>query len=527
MTRHTYPIIGTKSSLLWDEETDAWVYVAGAPERKDTPQSYYKIIPTLYRGVDKRAKAISSLPWALMRGEDEYDTSSNYQNRAGLVNNMTIMLYLIEASLVLAGAAYWKREKNPAGYDKIRHLDPSSLTLIDAQARQGKLAWKRYANNVEKTLTQDEIIYIWYPDPYVEIGPPSAWPAQAALFACGALANMDEFVKSFFGRGAIKAMIFAMSGAPREEAERFETWWNKFVAGIKNAFRTKVINAEKVEPVVVGEGIKELENVTVAQEKREEVARALDIPLSILFANAANYATAERDKLNWYEDVIVPEANFIASVLNEQLFRPLGLQLVFKPETLDIFQEDEEQRAGAMSAFMDALNKAESLEMARALFIIYGVEIPNDAMALIEQHYKDKAARYALIQEQTRPAEEQAEPVEEQANIQPVNEERIVEQDKNVDLPRLGRELSIWQSKCLAAIKRGEAAQSVAFIPLSIPAETYSSIVAGLERAATADEVKAVFSEATITPVPGYQSALALLAQELRRANDLLETSAR
>jgi len=483
----SFPIIGTKSSLLWDEDTDAWVYLSGEPIKADDPRSYYKIVPTLYRAVDIRASAIANLPWAIYRGETEYDTSENYEDKAGLISNMNSMLYLIEASLTLAGSAYWKREKNPAGYDKLRHLNPTSMVLDEKKAHDGIIEWKR--NEPEpKIYTPKEIIYFWYPDPYVEIGPPSAWPVQTALAACGVLANVDEFARNYFGRGAIKAMIFAMQGTSQDAAKDFESWWNRFISGISNAFRTKVINAEEVSPVVIGEGIKELENVTLSQEKREEIAIACAIPMSILFANAANYATAERDKLNWYEDKIVPEAKWVAAVLNEQLFEPMGLRFRFLPETLDIFQEDETQRAEAMNWFMDAMTKANTIEMAQALFMIYGVEVGEEAMALIEKHFAEKAERAEQMQEQLQPAS--SGPMEPPDEEEDEDEEQATRQ---VDTQQLQRELSIWQSKCLSALKRGEAASSIAFVPVHIPTENYDRIVDGLTTAEDAEMVKDVF----------------------------------
>jgi len=508
MSKKTFPIIGTKSSLLWDEDTDAWVYISGEPQRDANPRAFYKIIPTLFRAVDLRASSIANLPWAIMKGETEYDVSDDYQNKAGLVSNMNTMLYLIEASLVLAGSAYWKREKNPAGFSKLRHLDPTSMKLDEKKAANGIIEWKRNEPQ-PKTYTPKEIIYFWYPDPYVEIGPPSSWPVQTALNACGVLANMDEFARNYFGRGAIKAMLFAMQGSSREQATEFEHWWNRYISGISNAFRTKVLNAETVTPVVVGEGIKELENVTLSQEKREEIAIALSIPMSILFANAANYATAERDKLNWYEDKIVPEAKFIASILNEQIFDPLGLRFVFLPETLDIFQEDEKERS-------------------MALGYLFNAEVPLDiAMRILGFELTDED--WARIEEQVERKEEQAEELtnnlieggqNQGAAFQPEDPKDKPDpfQEKSVDAQQLQRELSIWQSKCLSALKRGEPASSVSFVPVTIPLENYDRIVEGLLDAADADNVKQVFAHAFYDGDESQEKAPNLSAADKMRA---------
>jgi hypothetical protein len=428
-----------------------------------------------------------------MRGETEVDSSENYLNTAGLVSNMQTMLFQIEASLLLTGRAYWKREKNPAGYGKLRHLDPTSLQLDEKKAQNGEIVWKRYENSVPKEYTPDEIIYFWMPDPYVEIGPPSAWPAKTALNACGVLANVDEFAASYFARGAIKAMIFSMSGASRDTAEAFEVWWKRWIAGIKNVFQTKVINADNVTPVVVGEGMKELENVTLTQEKREEVAQALDIPMSILFANAANYATAERDKLNWYEDTIVPEARLIAAILNDQVFGPLGLRFKFLPETLDIFQEDEKERSMALGYLVNA-----GMPLDIALNTL-GFELADEDFVRIAKLIKKKEEQAdELVSNLTQEPNES--PVGGGAPEDPKDKpDPFVEKSIDDSHLKIGRELDIWQSKCLKAVKRGEPAQ-VDFIPVAIPGDVFKRVCDGLKDADTVDAVKDVFVNAMIEP---------------------------
>ena len=522
MSKKTYPIIGTKSSILWDEDTDAWVYISGEPVRDEDPRKYYQIIPTLFRAIDIRANAVANLPWVLMKGETEFETSETFENKTGLVGSFFTMLYLIESSLVMAGQAYWKREKNLAGYDKLRHLDPTSMKLDERKAQTGELVWKRNENGITKEYTTEEIIYLWYPDPYVEIGPPSSWPAKSAMNACGVLANLDEFAKSYFGRGAIKAMLFSMTGASRETAEEFETWWGKFVTGIQNAFRTKVMNAEKVEPIIVGEGIKELENVTLSQEKREEIALSLGIPMSMLFADAANYATANQDKRNWYEDKIIPESNLIASILNEQVFEELGLKLKFLPETISIMQDDEKERAMALGYYVNA-------------------EVPLDiALDLLGVDLDDE--QKARIAAQVAKKEEQAEELTDNlieggqqnqgAAFQPEDPKENPEsfQEKAIDDTHLkiGRELYMWRNKCEAALKRGERAADVDFIPVAIPGSVFERVSVALDSATADSAVRRVFQTAMIEPEfsePDTTDPLAILAYELKRANDILLTS--
>jgi len=71
----------------------------------------------------------------------------------------------------------------------------------------------------------------------------------------------------------------------------------------------------------------------------------------LLLANAANYATAQADRRNFYELTIIPEADLVARTINEQLLTAMGLALVFRPEAMSIFQADEAQRASAFSSY--------------------------------------------------------------------------------------------------------------------------------------------------------------------------------
>jgi hypothetical protein len=124
---------------------------------------------------------------------------------------------------------------------------------------------------------------------------------------------------------------------------------------------------------------------------------------------------------------------------------------------------------------------------------------------------------------QSKPAEQQP-PIQEQPNAPPALEQS----SKGIDLYKLSRELSIWESKCLKALKRGESADSTVFITETIPVDIYNEIQDGLKSAKNADEVKAIFKQATAQPqseekVIMPDSGLFALAVELRRANDLLE----
>jgi HK97 family phage portal protein len=493
---------GRKAVEIWgDENLDGWTVLSG-DDGKNKEAGYYKFIPTLFRAVQLRAYGVSTMPFELYKGKTVYDRSAEWKNKVGFLPNPVQLLQLIESALVMAGRAYVFKERSVAGTKALHYHIPTKITpKIDEMT--GKIEYfERPVKFVTKKFKPEDYIYFWQPDPYVEVGPPLHFPAQAAANACGVLSGIDLFSASFFERGAIKAMLLTVKGiSAKGERDMLSDWWRRVVGGVKNAFGAQVINAEAITPVVIGEGIKELEGVTIGTEKREDIAVALGIPMSILFANAANYATSQQDELNFLTKTIIPECVFIASVLNEQLFEPIGLHLEFLPETLDAMQEDEASRAVALGQLVTA-----GFDLLTATEIL-GYELTKDQLARLQAEEEAKEERAAEMADRLAGNEQTDEPEEEDAETQ--------------------EELRRWERKALNAVKRAKPAD-VPFESVSLPAAMMSAIHTSLAGCATAEDVRIVFAGVskdgeTTTPVLPFGDAILTLAAELKRANDLLE----
>ena len=194
------------------------------------------------------------------------------------------------------------------------------------------------------TFSPQEIVRIWIqnPDHETEVDEPIL---TAGARSAEVLYNVDEFVRGFFKRGAIKATLLTVDkSAPASERERIKQWWTGIMSGISNAWRTEVASSA-VEPVVIGDGIKELTNSELTIERRQDIATTLGIPHSLVFSNSANYATADVDRRNFYVNAVIPSSRLIAKQVNRQLFRPRGLHLRFNPDRMSIFQADEHERS--------------------------------------------------------------------------------------------------------------------------------------------------------------------------------------
>jgi len=373
----TYIWDGMKATRINDLPASAWVWYTPhlKTETEDT-EKYYKAVPWLYRGTQLRCDAVAGLPFAIVTPDGaEVDSSEDYQNVLEFLPNPDGLLWLIEASLTLLGRAYVHRLYNQVKTLQLRYLMPTTIEpVIDGKGLHG---FNRAVGAGIKHLTPEEVLHFWLPDPFVELGPPrdDKCPGMAALQAAGVLYNLNAFAAAFFERGAIKATLLKVGApAPANEVKRLESWWKRVFQGIGNAWSTKVVNAE-VETETIGEGIGELSDSNLTKEQREDIATSLGIPMTILWSTEASGlgggGVVSSDERKFYEQTIVPEAKFIARILNEQLLVPMGYRLAFRPETLDVFQADENERAQALSLYV---NSGFRLSVAAELL---GIELPE------------------------------------------------------------------------------------------------------------------------------------------------------
>jgi phage portal protein BeeE len=365
---------GAKAVPLNALPEEAWTFITGDGVAVGDLKQVMEKVPWLGRGVKLLGQGVASVPFSIIQGETEIDSSENYQNKLGWFDDPFTVLQQIETDLVIHSRSYLMKEANiMSRMLSVRRLYPPTIQER-TDSERGLYGFMRTINNRQlPPLDLDDLVHIKLPDPWSELGT-AVSPAQNALAAANVLMNMDEFIDAFFKRGAVKVTLLSVSGdASGDQRRDLETWWKRVIGGLSNAFSGKVVNADRVTATPIGEGLEEMGNQNLSKEKREDISTALGIPQSILFSTGAvNRAVSQQDDVNFYSKTVIPDARFIERKLNTQLMEPQGVRLKFKPQEMAIFQIDEEARSMALSNLVLA---GENLDNA---YEILGFEISED-----------------------------------------------------------------------------------------------------------------------------------------------------
>lgn len=451
---------------------EAWNWISGKPE-DTTNESLYSKVAAVFRVANMTAESIANMPFSIYKGETEYDTSENWENKVGFMHDPRELLRLWRLSLFMTNTAYGLMEGNRA-IKKLRYILPESITpKIDKW--DGLVGFERRIGTDTRYYPIDEgrIVHLWRLDHTTELQPSKHTEFRALMAAAGVLYYADYYIQSFFQRGGIKPTMLMVKGVPTPaDREKIEGVWDKVIHGWTK-YLGKVFNADAIDTKVIGEGIDNLTDSALHDAKLADIAMAAGMPLSLLLSNSANYATAKTEYTVWFRDTVIPWAWFIQGQLNEQLFKPLGLRFEFRPEMSDKGQEEEKERAGAYRAYVAAGMKPSIAAQ------VVGIDLPP------EIKYADLDDVFVLPQ---------AQPVnKEEISIEEAEEPEIEEQ-KSVTLLTIDqlRELEHWQDLAFRKLKQGK---SLAFpwVSKTLPEEVASAIRERLPECKTTAEIERVF----------------------------------
>lgn len=382
---------GTKSiNPMTDDRPGVW-----SPDPVDIRKAALsnRLVPSVFAGMTSRQQAMADLPFTIysVKGDKELDTSDNYKNVIGFLPYPSRTFSLTEASLCRAGSSYWfKGVGTKTGKVKeLKYWIPSSVTLDNDYAKNGEVKFRR--QGTANLFNAEQVLYTWLLDADVELGPPLVWPLESALIAAEANGAISKWVSDYMKRGAIKAMLLMVEGMPpKEEAEKMESWFNKFMSGARG-LSWRIFNATGVKPTIVGDGLDALRDLSITKELRYEIHQALGTRHLL---EDENLATANARERQFYTITIVPDARAIQYSWNEQVLHAMGYHLEFEPERLEIFQEDEGEQARVFLEMIKGLTEYMSVD---AAFQIASEKLDyifsDEQIAVIKKGVADKQAK--------------------------------------------------------------------------------------------------------------------------------------
>ena len=312
----------------------------------NTTQAYAKS-PILYRAIQLRANALSGMPFQIMRGNQPAEFPFPLTPLAPL-------LYQMELSLLLMGATFVLKQNSQKGHARVVGLQWLNPNTVQVHYKNGLITFTQsIRGRIFGPWEPERMVYLREFSMADEVGFGVA-PASVALMAANLRTNISEFSTAFFRGGAQPMTLLTIEGNPPvAELERTQRFFGRAMAGVKNAFRVLALRSEvKVQPITPN--LNTMAFPDLSQHTIKEIGAAFGVPITMLESNAANYATATSDTLNFYEGTITPRLRFYENEINKQLLDDYGLTLKFLPESLAIYQADEADRSGALVNLVQA-----------------------------------------------------------------------------------------------------------------------------------------------------------------------------
>jgi hypothetical protein len=481
--------IETKNITLPQYPNEAWTFTSNAPPTGE--YELYCSVAAAYRAINLTADATAGLPFAVMdKAGEDIDTSKDWRNVVGFMPNPKDLIRLWRMSLSFTNAAYGFMDRI-GGKEYLRYIVPTTITPELSPVDGGLLGFKRdighgsklWASVNDKRYDEElqRMFWIWKRDHSTELLPAKGTEFKAMMTAAGIMYSSDKYVQRFFDSGGIKPHLLKVSGVPDPTTrDNIEKWWTKVITyGYK--YLGKVVNAEQLEAVAIGEGIEGFESDAIYKNKLADIAMAIGIPLSLLLSNSATYATAMTEYVQWYRNTLIPWADFMAETMNVLLFEPLGYSFEFRSDATDPKQTEEADRSIAYKRYIDA-----GMDPALAAQMI-GLEMPKGYT------YDDLDVQRDDNVEFIADAESTADKAVDDVGI---GDTEIKAPPYVPTLEQL-REMELWQSFAFRKHKRGQSL-NFEFDNRTMPDDVHKAIQERLVTAESEADIKAAFDLDTL-----------------------------
>ncbi len=399
----------------------------------DHIQQLRRVVPWLAKATDMTANAISSLPFDIVNANgDVVDTSTDWQNKLGGMKSPEVLFYKLASSLCLGRAYVIPRATSKVIVD-LQYCAPHT---VEPRIGSAGVEWFDRVTDTGKTERYypfdvkggNTMLYFWLPDSDVEIGPAQSFPAGTAYMSTSLLNSMDGTIQTYAERGFVPATLLSAKGMPSAgERERAEAWWNRFLRRLTEP--AKIINSEAMTVNRIGAGLDELKGSysELTKQAIENIGTAFGIPAALFMSDMAFASEVNPMIKVWYTtSIFVRIYKTIEQTFNDQLLSRWEYKLVFRPETIDAFQQEEVDRSSAFTSYVNAGIKPSIAAQ------MVGLELP------VGIDYEDLDP------------EPEPEPVIQQVMPVPPPEEEQPEEEEDVEMPvKLNsaqiKELNLWR----------------------------------------------------------------------------------
>lgn len=459
----------SKNMIMGSDQYKAITHIPGwvngllsSDDRVSTAAAAYALVPLIYRALRLRCDNLASVPVYFERGltqlEWPWPTTDLYE-----------LLWKTEASLLLTGGAYWLKRDNKVRTKYVEYLNPYGMTvdtikINDRTQLRFIYSWTEGNETVSETYSQDQIVYFKEFNPRSDVLP-GASSGTASIQAAALRRYGQRFASYFFEGGAMPALLLGIPASTSDaERDRTESFFRRKLSGIVNAFRIIAVKAGMVDVKTLTPPLKDLVIPELNNLALEDISAAFGIRKSIL-GDPANYAVSKEDWDSFWKTTVRPRGRFFEGVINRQLLAPLNLKVRFAFDELDVFQEDESQRAGSLKNLVEA---GWPVDLASE---VLGYDLTPEQMLRL---------REAASRPEPAPIIQQAAPVE--------RAEEMVEDELTADLKR-------WERAASRRLKEKGSA-SYQFASDHIPASLSGAIGGALEAVKTQAQLHQVFRNA-------------------------------
>lgn len=437
-----------------------WAELLQDAEKVGRAENSFNLVPLVYRAVKLRCDALASVPIAIYEGENQIDWMFD--------TPLDSLIWKTEAGMLLNGAAFWLKPmivNSGNGFAEV--TEPTFINPFSVEVHYtGAASWLFQQPANGNTWTNEEMVYFREYDPLQDTHPGIA-AADVALGDSRLLHYITRFGYHFFDGGAMPVTLLALEDATPEERDRIESRFKRMLTNVKNAFRILGVRAG-IDIKTLTPPMNSLAMPELYDQAKKNLGAAFGIPTTMLEDPAANRATAESHRLSFWSDTVRPRGNLFADIINHQFLEPAGYRIEFLFDEIDIFQEDEKQRALSLKLLKEA-----GVPLMAALSIL-GFEINDEEMAIIEEAEQQKTQ----MRENAADAFGQQKP----ASNSSEDEEKIAA-------------LELWRKKAGRHLFSNRAT-ALNFTSEHISSELNAAIAGALDAASDAEDIKRIFEDA-------------------------------